>query len=90
MPWTKTPYVIHIYCGVLPLNRVVFPTSAASLVCPTKARRVFQRGQHIQSLPKDRCFLLQNCGNPISECPPTVYTDLNGLRLLAEWHEVNR
>src|SRR5262245_50513250 len=25
-----------------------------------------QRDQEIQSLPKDRCFLLQNCGNPVA------------------------
>ena len=50
----------HVYRGILPMNRVFFLTAALCLVRPTQARRVFQRGQEIQALPKDRCFLLQN------------------------------
>jgi hypothetical protein len=46
---------------------VFFPTAAVRRVHPTPARRVFQRDQEIQSLPKDRCFLLQNCGNPTQD-----------------------
>ena len=41
---TKTPDFVQVYRGVSPMNRVFFPTSAACLVRPTKARRVFQRG----------------------------------------------
>jgi hypothetical protein len=48
------------------MNWVFFPTAAVRRVHPTTARRVFQRDQEIQSLPKDRCFLLQNFGNPLS------------------------
>ena len=58
------PYFVHVYRGISPRNKVFFPTSAAWLVGLTQARRVFQRDWEIQTLPKDRCFLLQNCGNP--------------------------
>jgi len=43
--WTKTPDFIHGYRGILPMNKVFFLTSAVCLVRPTKAKRVFQRGQ---------------------------------------------
>jgi hypothetical protein len=49
------------------MNWVFFPTAAVRRVHPTAARRIFQRDQEIQALPKDRCFLLQNCGNPYSD-----------------------
>jgi hypothetical protein len=43
--WTKTPNFVYVYCGMLPMNRVFFLTSALCLVRPTQARRVLQRGQ---------------------------------------------
>src|SRR5438128_6965100 len=55
---------VHVYRGVSPMNWVFFPTATVRRVHPAPARRVFQRDQEIQSLPKGRCFLLQNCGNP--------------------------
>src|SRR5262249_27874962 len=61
---TKTPDFVHVFCGVLPMNRIFCPTSAVCLLRPTQARGVIQRDQSIQALPKDRCFLLQNYGNP--------------------------
>ena len=42
---TKTPDFVHVYRGILSMNRVFFPTSVVSLVYATQARRVFQRGQ---------------------------------------------
>jgi hypothetical protein len=39
---TKTPDFAHVCCGISPMNKVFFPTSAACLVCPTQVRRVFQ------------------------------------------------
>jgi hypothetical protein len=71
--WTKTPDFVRVYRGILPMNRVFFFTSALCLVRHTQARRVFQRRQYIQELPQDRCFLLQNYGNPFfaPACPLT-------------------
>src|SRR4029450_8333891 len=43
--WTKTPDFVHVYCGISPMSRVFFLTSAVRLVYATQARRVFQRGQ---------------------------------------------
>ena len=43
--WTKTPDFVHVYRGILPMNRVFFLTAALCLVRHTQARRVFQRGQ---------------------------------------------
>src|SRR5262245_52360675 len=52
--------------GIAPVNRVCFPTSTVCLLCRTQARRVFQRGQQIQALAKDRCSLLHNFGNSMT------------------------
>ena len=61
---TKTPNFVHVYCSILPMNRVFFLASALCLVRPTLASTVLQRGQDIQALPKDRCFVLPNYENP--------------------------
>ena len=42
---TKTPDFVHIYRGILPMNRVFFPTYAVCLLRLTQARRVFQINQ---------------------------------------------
>jgi hypothetical protein len=62
--WTKIPDFVHVYRGISRMNWVCFPTAAVRRAHSTPARRILQRDQEIQSLPKDRCFLLQNCGNP--------------------------
>jgi hypothetical protein len=64
MRWTKTPDFVHVYRGISPMNRVFFLTSAVCLVRLTQARRVFHRGQHIQTLPKDRCFFAPKLREP--------------------------
>ena len=39
---TKTPDFVHVYCGILPMNRVFFLASAVSLAYAPQAGRVFQ------------------------------------------------
>src|SRR5215831_13580789 len=43
--WTKTIDFVHVYRGILPMNRVFFPTSAVCLGCPIQTSRAFQRRQ---------------------------------------------
>jgi len=33
--WMETPGFVHVYRGILPMNRVFFPTSAVCLIRPT-------------------------------------------------------
>src|SRR5262245_48210217 len=56
--WTKIPDFVHVYRGISRMNWVCFPTAAVRRAHSPPARRILQRDQEIQSLPKDRCFLL--------------------------------
>src|SRR5262249_41492677 len=64
--WTKIPDFVHVYCGISPMNRVYFPTSAVCLARPPKLGESFKKANKHNYFQRIVVFCPKTTGTPRS------------------------